>query len=373
MNKVSKVCIKKVTNMPINRVIYDIFKKIDVIDWIKNSKKVLIKPNFACSISTEKGVTTDLRIITNIIKILNVIGIDDIIVGESSIMETHKVFQDLGIYELEKLGAKVVNFDNDRWVTVESTTKLLLDKFKIPKSVFTSDLIIDVPKMKTHGSTMLTLGLKNFFGILKSSERAKYHFLGLDNAIVDVFSYLVMNKKIISIVDAIHALEGPFGPTKGRVVDMNLIIGGNDVVATDYVCSILMGCNPKKVRHLAISKRLKLGNDIKNTELFGEHPKNLIRKFNLPSYHLSYFYRYIKRMPYVRPERCNLCRRCVQVCPKNAITISRKFNHHNKQIKFDYSKCFSCLTCCEVCNYGALDYKLTFPFSLIQRTLRHDI
>ncbi|OFV68326.1 MAG: protein containing DUF362 [Candidatus Syntrophoarchaeum caldarius] len=145
--------------------------------FLSGIEKVLIKPNFLNSSSAETGVTTDLRIIEGLIEILKEKGIKEIYVGEASFEKTQRVFESLDVYNLEQDGVKVVNFEEDEWIVVESPLKLALKHFHLPKTVMDCDLIINVAKMKTHSETGVSLGIKNLLGcILRGALRCRQEF-----------------------------------------------------------------------------------------------------------------------------------------------------------------------------------------------------
>jgi uncharacterized protein (DUF362 family) len=221
--------------------------------------KVLIKPNFLNSSPAKTGVTTDLRIIASLITLLKEIGIKRIFVGESSGENTEDVFKSLGVYDLKKYGVKIINFDRSEWIRVRSPTSLVLKHFYIPKVLTQCDLVISAAKMKTHLETKVTLSMKNFIGAIRKDDRKIAHRVGIEEAIVDVYSYFVKNMKLMGFVDCIYALDGYLGPTRGTPVKMDLIVAGNDLVAVDVICTQIMGYNPNKVKYTDTTLKLNLG------------------------------------------------------------------------------------------------------------------
>lgn len=366
-----RVCITKVKNKNVYDAVNTCFNEIVTDSLLKGVEKVLIKPNFLNSSPANSGVTTDLRIIEGLVQILKKRGIKRIYIGESSLGNTEKVFARLNVFELEKIGAEVVNFDDDQWLKVDSPTSMVLGKFHLAKTVLESDLIISAAKMKTHDETAVTLSMKNILGMIPKRDRWKAHIRGINKAIVDVFSYLVRNKKFISFVDAIYALEGKLGPIRGDPIKMDLIIAGDDAVSTDKVCTEIMGYDANMVEHILLSGELGLG-DLENIKTIGENIENVKRKFEMPpsipplksrllssSANLllsSLSNKLFKKKPYLGfEERCVLCGTCVENCPMEAINMNKG------KINIDYKKCINCLICIESCEEAALDYEITNP------------
>lgn len=361
----AQVCIVKVKNRGVNDALRSCLNKVGIDQMLDGVKKVLIKPNFVNSSPAHAGVTTDLRIISGLIRFLKERGINEISVGESSLENTEEVFESLGIFKFKELGVSVVNFDKGEWVEVIPPTSLALRKIHVAKAVFDCDLFISVAKMKTHTEAGVTLSIKNTLGAVSKSDRKIGHTININRAIVDVFSYLAKNKKFLSIVDGIYALEGKLGPTIGNVIKMDLIIAGDDAVATDATCVDIMGFDVNKVEHILVSNRLGLG-EISNKVVVGEKIEEVRRRFKMPVFEptlisaFSSVRKIFRREPYLKfGEKCTRCGACVKACPREAISLDKD------AIKINYKKCISCLVCCEACTQGALDYKMNFFASLL--------
>jgi uncharacterized protein (DUF362 family)/Pyruvate/2-oxoacid:ferredoxin oxidoreductase delta subunit len=359
--RIPRICIAATENNGIDRAVRFCFEQVFDDEILDGVKKVLIKPNFVNTSPARSGVTVDLRIVSALIQVLIEIGIEQVVVGESSLVDTEQVFRTLDVYGLEKLGAKVVNFDQDEWVKVTSPTSLALKTFSLPRTVEECDLFISVAKLKTHELTMVSLSVKNVLGAISKRDRKAGHLIDIDKAIVDVFSYLLQTKKFISFVDALYGLEGKLGPTVGTPVKMNLIVAGNDPVAVDSACVRLMGCDIQEVSHIALCRQLALG-EAGDYKLIGPRIESLQREFEMPPpillpkapVLLSIASKLFKKTPYLRfGENCTKCEECVRACPRGAVLIQRGL------VTFNYKSCAHCLICCEACTQGALCYKMS--------------
>lgn len=324
-----------------------------------NIRQVLLKPNLVIQKPSYTGVTTDIGILKILINILKTYNIDKIYIGESSLADTEYVFKKLGIYEFEKYDIKVINFEKDKWEIIKSPLGMIIKEFLLPKTVLESDLIFNIAKIKTHNMTTVSLSIKNFYGCLSKGTRKSGHILGIDDAIVDIFSYFAKYKNIVAFLDGIVALEGSHGPTTGNPVYLKCILASDDCVALDSVGTKIMGYeSSKNIKHIALSDRYKLGN-MKNIEIIGENIDKIKKEFKLPQNISSniplvqkLLDRFFLKQPYSeKGSVCQKCGYCARVCPMDCIII-------DDEPKIDYRKCIGCLCCFESCAHGTLNYTI---------------
>jgi len=335
------------------------FKRILQELDLSGDEKVLLKPNLVNSSPAASGVTTDLGILSSLVKLLQREGIEEIWIGESAIENTGQVFQALGVAELERLGARVINFDAEGWVTVESPLRLALQRFRVARAVRDCDLIISVAKMKTHCDTGVTLSVKNLLGAISPQDRQAAHRTNIHRAIVDVYSYFRQEKRVVSVVDALRALEGRRGPITGTPVQMDLLVSGFDPLAVDAACVQIMGGSARTIPHLALARQHGLGDLDFSVE--GESIEAVRRDFDMPpllptvqsrvaSYAIAHVF---KKRSYLRfADKCTGCGACVSSCPVGAVGI------RDGRALISLEKCIGCLVCLESCKQGALDYRM---------------
>lgn len=360
-----KVHLHKLTGTDTKAAIKPSLNEILDRPCFQDVRRVLIKPNLVNGSPAHSGVTTDLKLVSSLVEILRAQGISEISVGDSTIEGTAEVFEALGVYNLKKLGVRVVNFDKDEWITVESPLGLALKRFRIAREVLESDLIISAAKMKTHAETGVTLSIKNCLGMISSKDRQAAHRTDIDEAIVDVYSYLKKNKKVISVVDAMWALEGRRGPIAGDPVKMDLVVAGTDPLAVDAVCVDVMGYNPRSIPHLALAHRHGLG-EFEGVEVNGLRIEDVRRKFQMPNLLPTYesrlasyaLQRVFKKRAFLRyPDSCSGCRACAESCPVEAMEIV------DGKASVPTDRCIGCLVCMEACRQGALDYKMRLSWA----------
>ncbi|MFC1815565.1 DUF362 domain-containing protein [Thermodesulfobacteriota bacterium] len=224
----------------------DGFKELKVND------KVLIKPNIVMASGRKKiplfGVVTTTRVIEDIIILLHEYGCNDITIGEGSPfhkeleLSTINGFKRTGLARVaEKYGVKLVDFNKSEFRSVD----LGPTKVKLARESLENDFLINVPVLKTHVQTTVSLSLKNLKGCLKQSSKMKFHKTGLDEMIARLNTVL---KPKLSVIDGIYSLErGP--TTSGRAYRTNLIIASRDAFSGDIVGAVCLGVDPLTVEY----------------------------------------------------------------------------------------------------------------------------
>jgi len=147
-------------------------------------------------------------------------------------------------------------------------------KVWIAGSVLEADFLIDIPVLKTHCQTKVSLGMKNLKGCLQMRSKMEFHKKGLERMIA-LLNTIIQTK--LTIIDGIYALER--GPGRlGTAYRMNLIIAGRDILSCDIVGSNILGIDPSTVEHLrefaAITDRPL---DIKSIDVRGEKVEDVVR------------------------------------------------------------------------------------------------
>jgi uncharacterized protein (DUF362 family) len=168
------------------------------------------------------------------------------------------VFDQLGYTQLaSELDIPLVNLHTGDMVEVAVPDAYVFDTLTLHRSLSETDLLVSVPRMKTHALATVTLGLKNVIGLYPGSiygtVRGYVHDLGAEYSdagiAIEIVDMARANKMGLTVVDGLVAMEGD-GPSLGvgsRLVDMNLIIAGTNPLATDMVSAAVMGFAPEEV------------------------------------------------------------------------------------------------------------------------------
>jgi uncharacterized protein (DUF362 family) len=146
-----------------------------------------------------------------------------------------------------------LNTDDVQHVTFSHPVSTLKDLY-IPNTVLDCDLLVSLPKMKTHHWAGATLAMKNLFGVVPGSvygwPKNILHWAGIDESIVDLQSLF---PRQFAIVDGIEAMEGN-GPILGTSKHLGLIVAGSHPPSVDATCCQIMGVNPEKIRYLTLTQ-----------------------------------------------------------------------------------------------------------------------
>jgi uncharacterized protein (DUF362 family) len=255
-----------------------VFKALDLIDYKKalvGYDKVLIKVNFITDKTWDTGATTDPIVVEAIIKKLEGLPVKVYVVeSDATITNADKAFEATGMKEMcSRNGVEWLNLRHvkDR-VKLNVPNGEALKSITVPRLV-TESAVISAAKLKTHGNTTVTLGMKNMFGLLPDKFKGKYHLKGISDVVVDINTVL---KPALTVIDGFVGMEGE-GPVDGTPVQMNLIIAGTDPVATDATAARIMGFNPYEIKHIRRAYERGLGSS--EAQVLGEKLESVKRVF----------------------------------------------------------------------------------------------
>ena len=130
-----------------------------------------------------------------------------------------------------------------------------IKKLYLPNSALGADLLVSIPKMKTHHWVGATLSMKNLFGVVPSGiygwPKNVLHWAGIEESIVDLHAAFPHH---FAIVDGIVGMEGN-GPIQGTAKHVGVLVAGGDPVAVDATCCRIMGIDPMRIRYLQLAAR----------------------------------------------------------------------------------------------------------------------
>ncbi len=269
------------TDKDLNTVKEMILKSLGLIGGIekifRGIHRVIVKPNLVeVPYKTTGGsVLTDPRVLEAVVSILKDYGIKQVLVGEGKSVNlkhvssgARKAFEQSGLAKVvRRAGGEIIAWDEEPFVSVDVPGGELLSKINIPKSILEADVFINVPKLKTHCQTEVTLGIKSMQGVYSVDDKVKFHNECFPWKMIDILRVV---KPYLTIVDGLICGEG-YGPIYTSPVNMNLIVSSEDVVSVDAVCSVIMGIDPIEVpiTRLANTERIGVG-DLNNIDIKGE-------------------------------------------------------------------------------------------------------
>jgi uncharacterized protein (DUF362 family)/ferredoxin len=362
-----KVSVVRTFEYERDRIYEAVESGIDLIgsldDIIKPGSKVFVKINHLAPPSKpERGIVTHPVFAEAVIELLKRHGAD-IIVGDDIESGEPDGFAISGFRQMcERAQVKLINLREGGFTEVPCNG-VMLDKVYASSIVREADVIVDLPKLKTHSLTVFTGGIKNMYGTIPGGLRSRYHGLykgvvDFSQMLTDVFSTVTPH---LTIMDGIMAMEGQ-GPAAGKLRNIGIILLSRDAVALDAVATAITGLDPSAVYTTKFATERGLGTgDIARIEICGEElehikvtdfkypvilPSALLAK--IPSFILRYFVNRMATKPYIKTKKCTGCRECEKICPTGAALV------YNKKAAINRSLCIQCMCCHEVCRFDAI-------------------
>ena len=252
---------------------------------LKAGSKVFIKPNivfWTTAVPFPKwGTITTSRIVEDMVIILKEHGIDDITIGEGMITMSPKdiqtpahAFKDLG-YEIlnKRYGVKYLNVMERPFEKIDLGDNITLN---FNTDILNSDFVVDIPVLKAHSQTVVSLGIKNLKGTIDIPSRKKCHSADPDKNLNYMIARLADKMPpIFTLIDGIYSNER--GPAfDGRMHRSNILIASSDVLSADFTGAKVLGYEPSQVPHLsyaAANHNRPL--DLSDIDIIGEKLENV--------------------------------------------------------------------------------------------------
>ncbi len=371
----SSVSIVKCESYDQDKVLSGLHRSIDLIGgiqtFVKKGNRVLIKPNLLYGKSPEKAVTTHPSILRGIIQIVRETGGIPFIGDSPSVGSLTKTAEKAGIKAVaDEMKCPLVEFN--RPVLPPKGGGKIFKQLEIDQTALDADVIINLPKFKTHSLTLLTLGVKNLFGCIPGPRKALWHLkAGEDRKafaqiLVDVYQVIHPS---LTILDGIVGMEGN-GPNSGRPIPLGLILASGDALSLDQIVCDLLGISRESLLTNRVAFEQRIGKD--RIDIFGEKVEAVkISNFQFPTlsqpdWNLPRFLRKalknaLTSKPVIEEEVCNACDRCTEICPPKVLA------RNGKDYIFDYGQCIRCFCCLEVCPEGAISIKPGWALKLVGR------
>jgi uncharacterized Fe-S center protein len=231
----------------------------------------------------------------------------------------------------------------------------------VSKEILDADILISLPKFKTHGLTVMSGAVKNSYGILPGAQKARLHQIAgsperFHEVIVDVFCLRVPD---LFIMDAVVGMEGN-GPASPDLREIGLVLAADNAVALDGVVARMMGLDPGCLRFLQKAKRMELGDyDSQAVDIDGQ--MQVLTDYKLPPMAgeavmgnpalVELMQSKVRVRPRADQQLCTACGSCIEHCPVSAITMTDNFPVADEDI------CITCFCCQEICPEKAITLK----------------
>lgn len=219
-------------------------------------KRVLLKPNLV-EFDRHTVINTDVAVVAAAFDAFSSLGAAEVRIGEGPghRRDTYALVEEAGYRSLlAKFDQTFVDLNRDEVSRVENFAGE--PEFYFPNTALAADLVVSIPKMKTHHWAGVTLSMKNFFGLVPGAvygwPKNTLHMLGIAKSVVElnrIFS------KSFAIVDGIVGMEGN-GPVQGSPKQAGVLVMGADLRAVDATCCRLMGIDPARIGYIQLSSHL---------------------------------------------------------------------------------------------------------------------
>jgi len=336
-------------------------KVFEIFPLEVRGKKVLVKPNALRKSSPREGIVTHPSVVRAVVQKLESLGPSQIVVGDNpglfSYGDNEETFKETGLMEASR--GHYLNIGNQ---AVEvSFNPAFTQKVTVSRAVIEADIVISLPKFKTHGLTIITGAIKNSYGFLPGAQKAKLHLLAgspqrFHQLIVDVFSLRVPD---LIIVDAVIGMEGN-GPASKDLREIGCILASDNAVAVDATISRMMGLEPDILPFLKRAAEKGLGSYASDSiEIIGK--LRSIENFKLPDLagaaiarnpEIAHLMKEKSKMrPQADPALCVGCGTCVEHCPAGALSLVQGLP------SVERDSCIVCFCCQEICPEKAMTLK----------------
>jgi len=200
---------------------------------VPSGASIFVKPNVGFY---DKEAATDPRVVVAVVNCLKRALPSQIVAGESSVRgnDTEYALQVTGMRSIVgETGVEVRDLRKDQAVNVSIPKGKAMSSVNVFKTVRDSSFIVDMPRLKRHSATTITISLKNMMGTVPDSEKGRFHQVNLNQCIADLNSVL---RPSLVIIDATNVMTKR-GPTGGTMVELNTVIASLDPVAADIVAA----------------------------------------------------------------------------------------------------------------------------------------
>jgi uncharacterized protein (DUF362 family) len=225
-------------------------------------KRVVLKPNLV-EWHRDKVINTNPKVVAAVIELCRREGAAEVVVAEGPghWRNVEYLVSASGLGDvLKQHSVPFVDLNHDEPVKVQNMGRCTgLEYLFLSRTIATADVVISLPKLKTHHWAGATLSLKNLFGTLPGIcygwPKNELHWRGIENSIVDI---ALTRTPELAIVDGIVGMEGD-GPLNGTAKPMRVLVMGTDLLAVDATCCRLMMLDPEKIGYLQLGHFKKLG------------------------------------------------------------------------------------------------------------------
>lgn len=334
--------------------------------FIRPGMRVVLKPNFLMPSAPDRAICTHPEILRAVARLAREHGAATVEATDSPGVGTaSRCARRLGLASHEPFAL----FDADEGVDV-SPPGATFHRLRLIRRLLEADLVINLPKAKTHGQMAMTGAVKNGFGAVVGMEKAQWHFRAgknpADFARLLLHIHGVINPRL-SILDGVVGMEGN-GPSGGDPRPLGFLMAATDAHALDAVLARLWGLGARQVPTLAAALDAGLLPPPAGIRVVGPPPEACrprpawrlarpapLRGFGGPAWLNAAMERLLRLQPEVVRDRCSGCGECGEACAAGAITLVPAGKGDGRRVVIDCERCIACFCCQEMCPQGAVE------------------
>ena len=347
------------------------------LDWVQPDMCIGIKANLLRAAAPETVTVTHPVLVAELCRMLAERGAVPV-VGDSpggpwTAAFVNNVYSAADMHRIEAAGG-ILNLDFSV-CEIDHPDGTVLRRFPCTAWLQNVDAVINFAKLKTHGLTTMTAGVKNLFGVIPGTRKVELHCRFPD---VDDFANMLIDlneavRPVLTLIDAVDAMEGN-GPANGTPRHIGALLASASPYAVDLLCAHLIGLPNASVPTIrtAIERGLCPAS-VAELQLVVDPAPFVISDFkNLPPQRSAFFSsssplkralarRFFSTRPQIDARACTGCGVCVRACPAKAVSVTNRRTVINKRA------CIHCFCCQELCPSGVIAVRRTAIAKLLTK------
>lgn len=363
----------------LSQAIEEFFEASPLIGALTAQSRVLLKPNLLAKHAPQRAVTTHPAVVRAVIRALKKRGVRNMTVADSpggvyhaGIMKA--IYRQSGLQQVcDEEG--VLLYSACHFAQKVSDSGVLVRSFMWIEPALEADLIINLPKVKTHVMMGMSCAVKNLFGLVPGLQKAELHmrFPQKEHFGAMLVDLCTAVGPCVTVADGILAMEGD-GPAGGEPRRLGLLLAGENPFALDLAVCHIMNFAPQRVEYLAQAMQRGLCSDrVDAAQVWGQAQQLFARTdYRMPESYLNINFtgkrtraiqwllawseRNLAPRPVIRRAACIGCGKCAEICPGKTIRL------RDGRASILPKGCIRCFCCHEMCPVKAIDMKRFFIF-----------
>jgi uncharacterized protein (DUF362 family)/ferredoxin len=333
---------------------------------------VFCKVNLLAPAAPERAISTHPEVVRAVVRRIRRLGGVPLVGDNPAMAKTRTALRKSGILAvLEEEEVEVP--DLGPVVRIENPQAKSFRSFEVSKAMADCDVLFNLPKLKTHALTYMTCAMKNCFGLIPGTDKARWHIRAqfpeeFAVFVCDLFGAVVRHfqgeRRIVHLCDGILAMEGDGPGAGGRPRELGALLASFDAVALDRVACAVAGLDFERlvVVREALAQGLGEGDFARircvgapigtwsEVKFVPPHGSMTARGVVARMMRSPWLKNQILERPVLDAEKCSGCEKCKEICPARAIAMSGQ----PARPMVDLKKCIRCYCCAEVCPDGAM-------------------